>query len=60
MGDGTVLRLTEDLVQHCDRDDAAVDQFMEHIARPNALQLIRVAHKEQLRTGTEMPKQLPC
>ena len=59
MGNRTVLCLTEDLIQYCDRDKAAVDQLVEHISRPNTLQLVRVAHKEQFRAGLDLLKQLP-
>ena len=49
VGDQAVLGLPEDLIENRHRYDAASDQFREHIARADALQLIDVAQQQEFR-----------
>ena len=61
IGDKAVLLLTEYLIEHRHRDQPAVDQLTEHITGSNALQLVCIAHQQNLRVrpnaGEELPRQ---
>lgn len=60
IGNQAVLLLTENLIQDCYRNPPAAYQLPEYIPGANALQLINISYKNDLRAKSDALEKLPC
>ena len=60
IGDQAVLFLAKDFIQNSYRNLAAANQFPEHIAGADTLQLIHISHKDNLCAKSDTSKELPA
>ena len=60
VGNEAALFLTEDLVEHRNGDESAVDQLTEDITGAHALQLVHITGQDNSRAYTDTAEELPC